>query len=143
MKHIVFRILSGLVLIAVIAGIAFLAYNAGVAHGTGSNLQVPTGQNGSPSYPIYGMPFWWPFPFFGYGFFGLLALLFLLSVAFGAFRIMLFGPRFGWHMMHRRYGTWGGQGSGEGILPMIAEMHRRMHAAEEGKSADQATQKKE
>ena len=37
MKHITLRILSGLVLIAVIAGIAFLAYNAGVARGTGSN----------------------------------------------------------------------------------------------------------
>jgi hypothetical protein len=141
MKHIVFRILSGLVLIAVIAGIALLAYNAGVTRGTSLNVQVPAGQNGSQAYPVYGMPLWWPFPFFGFSFFGLLALFFLLSVAFGAFRFMLFGPRFGWHMMHRRYGAWGDRGSSEGIPPMFAEMHRRMHAAEEGKSADQAAQK--
>jgi hypothetical protein len=141
MKHIVFRILSGLVLIAVIAGIALLAYNAGVTRGTSLNVQVPAGQNGSQAYPVYGMPLWWPFPFFGFSFFGLLALFFLLSVAFGAFRFMLFGPRFGWHMMHRRYGAWGDRGSSEGIPPMFAEMHRRMHAAEEGKPADQAAQK--
>jgi hypothetical protein len=141
MKHIVFRILFALVLIAAIAGIAFLTYNAGVAHGTSLNVQSPTGQNGSQSYPIYGIPFWWPFPFFGFGFLGLLALLFLLSMAFGAARLMLFGPRFGWHMMHRRVGNWGDRGSGEGIPPMFAEMHRRMHAAEEEKSTDQTTQK--
>jgi len=143
MKHIVVRILFGLVLIAAIAGIALLAFNAGVARGTGSTVQVPTGQNGTQSYPVYAIPFWWPFPFFGFGFFGLLALLFLLSVAFGAFRIMLFGPRFGWHRMHHRYGAWGDRGSGESIPPMFVEMHRRMHAAEEEKSADQSTQKKE
>ncbi len=140
MKHIGLRIFFALVLIAAIAGIAFLAYNAGVTHGTSLNVQIPTGQNGSPSYPIYGIPFW-PYPFFGFSFFGLLGSLFLLFVAFGAFRMMLFGPRFGWHRMQRRYGAWGDRDSGEGIPPMFAEMHRRMHAAEEGKSADQATQK--
>jgi hypothetical protein len=143
MKHIVFRILFGLVLIAAIAGIAFLAYNAGVAHGNSLNVQIPTGQNGSQSYPVYGIPYWLPFPFFGFGFFGLMAVLFLLFVAFGAFRIMLFGPRLGWHGMYRRYGGWGDRGTGEGIPPMFAEMHRRMHAAEEEKSADQVSQKKE
>ena len=139
MRHIFLRLLAALVLLAAIAGVALLAYNAGVAHGTSLNVQVPAGQTGSQAYPVY--PFWWPFPFFGFGFLGLLALLFLLSVAFGAARLMLFGPRFGWHMMHRRYGTWGDRGSGEGIPPMFAEMHRRMHAAEEEKSTDQAPQK--
>jgi hypothetical protein len=141
MRHIVFRIFFCLVLIAAIAGIALLAYNAGVSHGTAINTQTPTIQNGGPSYPAYGMPFWWPFPFLGFGFFGVLALLFLLSVAFGAARLMLWGPRFGWHRMQRRHGFWGDQGSGEDIPPMFAEMHRRMHAADEGKPADQGTQK--
>ena len=62
MKHIGLRIFSGLVLIAAIGGIAFLAYNAGVAHGTGSNIQVPANQNGNPSYPVYGMPLLVAFP---------------------------------------------------------------------------------
>jgi hypothetical protein len=42
-----FRILFALVLIAAIAGIAFLAFNAGVAHGTA--IQAPTAQNEQPS----------------------------------------------------------------------------------------------
>jgi hypothetical protein len=32
-KHIVFRIVAGLVLVAAIAGLGFFAYQAGVAHG--------------------------------------------------------------------------------------------------------------
>ncbi len=140
MKYIGFRILSGLVLIAVIAGIAILAYNAGVTHGTSLTEAAPAGESGAQAYPFYGGPFWWPFPFFGFGFLGLLAVFFLLSIAFGAFRRMLWGPRFGWHMGHRMYGHWGDKGWEEGIPPMMAEMHRRMHEAEEGKPADQATQ---
>jgi hypothetical protein len=141
MKHIGFRILFAFVMIAAIAGIALLAFNAGVAHSTGTAIQAPTGQNGSPSYPVYVTPYWYPFPFLGFGLFGFLVVLFLFWVAFGAARMMLFGPRFGWHMMQRRYSAWGERGSGEGIPPMFAEMHRRMHAAEQGKPADQATQK--
>ncbi len=144
MKHIALRIFSGLVLLAVLAGIVFLAYNAGVTRGTGLAVQVPAGQTGSPAYPAYGMPYWWPFPFFGFSFLGLLALFFLVSIAFSAFRMMLFGPRFGWRMMHHRYGNWGEQGSGENVPPYFSEMHRRMHAADRetpGKPADQGTQK--
>jgi hypothetical protein len=141
MKHIGFRIFFALVLIAAIGGIAFLAYNAGVTHGTVSTIQAPTSQNGSQSYPVYATPYWNPFPFFGFGFFGLMAIFFLFWVAFGAVRFVLFGPRFGWHRMQRRYGGWGDQGSGGEIPPMFTEMHRRMHAAEEGKPSDQAAQK--
>ena len=139
MRHIFLRLLAALVLLAAIAGVALLAYNAGVTHGTSLNVQVPAGQTGSQAYPVY--PFWWPFPFFGFGFFSLLALFFLVSIAFGAFRMMLFGPRFGWHRMHHRYGPWGDRDWSEGVPPMVAEMHRRMHANEEGKPADQTTQK--
>jgi len=139
MRHIFLRLLAALVLLAAIAGVALLAYNAGVTHGTSLNVQVPAGQTGSQAYPVY--PFWWPFPFLGFAFFSLLALFFLVSIAFGAFRMMLFGPRFGWHRMHRGYGPWGDRDWSEGVPPMVAEMHRRMHANEEGKPADQTTQK--
>jgi hypothetical protein len=101
MKHIVFRILFALVLIAAIAGIALLAYNAEVTHGTSLNVQTPTGQGGNPAYPAYGMPFWWPFPFFGFGCFGLMGVLFLIFVAFSAARRMVFGPSYGWHRWHQ------------------------------------------
>ena len=140
MKHITLRIVSGLVLIAVIAGIGLLAYNAGVTHGTSLNVQLPSGGNGSPIYPA---GYWWPFGFFGFGFFGLLALFFLIPVAFGAFRMMLFGPRFGWHRMHRWNGSWGDRNWGDGVPPMVAEMHRRMHEADDKASTDPANPKKE
>ena len=141
MKHIGFRIFFALVLLAAIAGIAYLAFNAGVTHSMVYPPQAPGGQNGIQAYPVYATPYWYPFPFFGFSFFGFLAVLFLFFAAFGAARLMIFGPRFGWHRMNHRYGRWGDESSGEGIPPMFIEMHRRMHAAEEGKPADQATQK--
>ena len=140
-KHIVFRIVAGLVLLAAIAGLGFFAYQAGVAHGVATNIQVPaTGTTGSP-YLYHGMPYgsfmWFP----GFGFLGLLGLLiplFLLCLAFGAMRRMIWGPR--WGMRHMGSGPMGHHGSwGEGVHPMFAEMHRRAHAAERG---EQPTDKK-
>jgi hypothetical protein len=138
MRHVTLRILSGLVLLAAIAGIAFLAYNAGAAHQAVVAPQAQVGQTGSPTYPFYG-PFWWPFPFWGFGFFGLIAAFFLFWLAFGALRFVLWGPRFGWRRWHRGYGYWGERGEGEEypIPPMMAELHRRMHAADESKPAGQ------
>ncbi len=141
MRHITLRIIAGLVLIAAIAGIAVLAYNAGVAHGQALSAVAPTTQSGGQVYPFY--PFWWPFPFFGLGIFGVLAAVFLFFLAFGALRFVLWGPRWGWRRWHRGYGYWGERGTGEEppIPPMMAEMHRRMHAEDEGKSAGPSTQK--
>lgn len=139
MKHIGFRIFFAFVLIVAIGGIAFIAYNAGVTHATSTAIQAPAAQT-SPAYPVYMAPYWFPFPFFGFGFFAFFAAFFLLFVAFGAARRMIFGPRWGWH---RRVGAWGNGSNGEGFPPMWSEMHRRMHAADEGKPADQATQKQE
>ena len=140
MRHIFFRILAALVLIGAIAGIGVLAYNAGIAHQTAIVATTPTAQTGSP---VVVTPFWWPYPLLGFGFFGFLAVFFLFWIAFGALRILFWGPRFGWRRWHRGYGYWGERGPGEDypIPPMMAELHRRMHAADEGKSADQSTQK--
>ncbi len=132
MKHIVFRLIFAIVLIAAIAGIGVLAYNAGITRGEALSAAAPATTANSPAYPAY--PYWWPFPFFGFGFFGILALFFLIFIVFGAARRMVWGPRFGGHWMHRRYGPWGETGSEEGIPPMFAEMHRRMHEAEDKKS---------
>jgi hypothetical protein len=139
MRHIFFRLFAGLVLIAAIVGIGVLAYNAGIAH---QAAITPTGgAQTNPVIPAY--TYWWPFPFFGLGFFGLIAVFFLLSIAFSALRFMLWGPRWGWHRWHRGYGNWGERGEGEQppIPPMMAEMHRRMHAADQGQSTGQDTQK--
>jgi hypothetical protein len=129
-KHIVFRIIAGLVLLAAIAGIAFFAYQAGVTHGVAANIQLPVTGDRVPFYPHFGMH-----PFMGLGLFGVLFGFFLLCLAFGAMRRMIWGPR--WGMRHMGYGPMGhspmGHGPwGEGVHPMFAEMHRRAHAAEAG-----------
>jgi hypothetical protein len=126
-KHIVFRILAGLVLLAAIAGIAFFAFNAGVVHGTALNIQAPAAaaqpEKAPGAYPYgYGMPFHHPFPFFGFGCFGLLIPLFLLFLAFAAMRHMIWGSRWGHHMHGMHHGPWQ-----EGVPPMFAEWHRRAH----------------
>jgi hypothetical protein len=77
-----------------------------------------------------------PYPFFGFGCFGVLIPLFLLFLAFGAARRMLWGPRFGWRHMH--HGPWGDRGPGgpDFVHPMFAEMHRRAHEAAEKPAGD-------
>jgi hypothetical protein len=146
MRYIYFRILAGLVLIIAIAGIAFIAYNAGVTNGAAANNQASAAQNNGQPVPFYGTPYWRPFGFFGFGCLAPLALLFLLFLAFGALRSIFWGPRHGWRRMHHGYypwgyHPWGDKSPGEEIPPMFAEMHRRMHAAEVGKTADTTPQK--
>ena len=125
---IVFRILSALVLIAAIAGIGFMAYQAGVAQGSPITIQAPEGQSvPAPYYPGYGMPFHHPFGF-GFGCFGILFTIFLMVLALKAFRFMVFGPRFAHHMgMHgpMRHRDWGERG----FPPMAEEWHKKMHEA--------------
>jgi hypothetical protein len=127
-KHIVFRIIAGLVLLAAIAGIAFFAYQAGVTHGVAANLQLPVTENGEVFHPHYGMR-----PFVGFGFFGVLFVFFLIALAFGAMRRMIFGPRWGWRHMRDRMerGPMGHAPWGEGVPPMFAEWHKRAHEAPE------------
>ena len=128
---IVFRILAGLVLLAAIAGVAFFAFNAGVA----SHMQLPAAPNGQT--PYYGYPLWRPFPFFGFGFgcFGPLIALFLLFLAFRAFSFMFWGP--GWGRMHHRGWRHGWNEEG-GVPPMFREWHDRAHG-----QAPQADQNKQ
>ena len=128
----VFRILAGSVLIGVIAGIGYLAFNAGVAQGTASQMPVaqPDGPAvGVPPYPPfgYGMPYWRPFPFFGMGCFAPLLGIFLLFLALRLFGFIFWGHRWGhWH-----HGPWrAGWTEGE-APPMFQEWHRRAHGEPE------------
>lgn len=130
-KHVFFRIVAGLILLAAITGIAFFAYQAGAAHAVAGNLQAPVAGTAEAPYLFHGMPygpFMW-FPGFGFfGFLGLLIPLFFVFLAFSAMRHMLWGPRWGWrHMEHNpmRHGPWE-----QGVPPMFVEMHHRAHAAE-------------
>ena len=117
---IVFRIVAGLVLIAAVAGIAFFAFNAGVA----SHLQLPANGNGQAPYPYYGYGFW--HPFFGFGCFGPLIALFLLFLALRAFSFVFWGPRWG-HMGHMHHGWRRGWDEEGGVPPMFKEWHDRAH----------------
>ena len=128
--RIVFRVIAALVLIAAIAGLGYFAFNAGVAQGTATNL--PETQSGQAPYPYYGygMRFWHPSPFTGFGCFGPLLGLFLLFVALRAFGFLFWGPRWG----HMHHGPWHrGWGDESDVPPMFQEWHRRAHGEPEKK----------
>jgi hypothetical protein len=130
-RYIVFRILAGLVLLAAIAGLGLLAYQAGVAHAVAANIQAPA----ADTVP-YGYFMWFP----GFGVFGVLFAFFLLFLAFGALRRMIWGSP--WSMRHMGYGRMGHYGSwGEGVPPMFAELHRRAHATPGWDKAPEENQK--
>ena len=135
---IVLRIVSALVLIAAIAGIAFFAFNAGVAKGSPVTIQAPAGTAAQMPYPYYGygMPYAWPhMPFFGFGCLGLLIPLFLFFLAMRAFRFLFWGPRWGHHM--GGHGPWGRHGFGEGdVPPMFQEWHKRAHGEQPEKKKE-------
>ncbi len=128
---IVFRIVATLVLIAAIAGIAYFAFNAGVAQGSPITLQSPEGQTVPAPYPYFGYGWGMPFHPFGFGFgcFGPLIALFLLFIALKSFRLLFWGPRWGWggHMGH---GPWRHGWGENGVPPMFEEWHRKMHESQ-------------
>lgn len=127
-RHIVFRILAGLVLLAAMAGLGFFAYQAGLAHGVVANIQVSNADTNGSGYLVRGIPYGHFMGFPGFGVFRLLIPLFLLFLAFGALRRLIWGPR--WGMRHMGHGPMGHGPWGEGVPPMFAEMHRRAHAAQ-------------
>jgi hypothetical protein len=130
---IVYRILAALVLIVAVAGMAYLAFGAGVAHGVGARLPESSGQPGNAPYPYHGVPMYWPaFPFFGLGCFGPLFALLLLFLALRAVSFLFWGPRWCHRRgMHRAWShNWQEEG---GVPPMFREWHERAH----GKAADE------
>jgi len=120
------RVVSALVLVAVIAAIGYFAYQAGVAQGSPITIEAPSGETVPAPYPYYG----WGMPYhhrpfgFGFGFFGFLILLFLFFAALRALRFLFWGPRWGWghHGGHGPWGRWE-----NGVPPMFEEWHKRAH----------------
>jgi|SRR5271157_2113337 len=113
------RIIAALVLVAAVAGIAFFAFNAGVAQGVATKL--PTTQPGNMPYAYHGAPFFWH-PFFG--FFGFLMGLLVLFFVLRLISFIVFGPRWG-YMGHRH--MWRHGWDENGVPPMFKEMHDRAH----------------
>ncbi|MCK6539403.1 MAG: hypothetical protein L6Q26_05020 [Anaerolineales bacterium] len=124
------RIVSALVLIAALAGIAFFAFRAGVAQGSPITIEAPSGETVPAPYPYYGFGYGPRFhhPFgFGLGCFGILIPLFLFFLALKAFRFAVWGPRWGWG--GHRHGPWGRHWV-NGVPPMFEEWHKRAHGEE-------------
>jgi len=124
------RIVAGLVLLAVIGGIAFFAFNAGVAQGVATKLPQTATQPGTGTMPYYqhGAPFFGHpgFGIFG-GLFGFLIGLFVLLFVFRLISFIVFGPRWGWGGGRMARHAWRhGWHDGE-IPPMVKEMHDRLH----------------
>jgi hypothetical protein len=117
------RTVAVLVLLAAIAGIAYFAFQAGVAQGSPITIEAPSGETAPGPYPHYGYGFHRPWGF-GFGFFGFLILLFLFFLALRAFRFLFWGPRWGWGPHH--YGPWGRHWE-NGVPPMFEEWHKRAH----------------
>jgi hypothetical protein len=119
MKYsIVFRIILAFVVLAVVAGAAFLAFNAGLSYQLARSGDLPQA-------PVYGWGMhphmgFAPFFFMPFGFLWCLIPLLLLGVVARIIR----GPR--WHDGHMHH-RWGGPWSEEGVPPMFAEWHRRAH----------------
>lgn len=117
------RIVSALVLVAVIGAIAFFAYQAGVAQGSPITIEAPSGESGQLPYPYYGYGFHHrPFGF-GFGLFGFFFVLFLIFVGLKAMRFLFWGPRWGWG--HHRGA--GGRHWEKGVPPMFEDWHKRAH----------------
>jgi len=131
------RIVAGLVLLAVIGGIALFAFNAGVAQGVATKLPQSATQPGTMPYPYYGMHM---MPFFGFpfgGIFGFLIGLFVLFFVFRLISFIVFGPRWGWGGGHMYRHMWRHGWDENGVPPMFKEMHDRAHGKqpEENKQA--------
>jgi len=143
-KHVVFRIIAGMVLLVAIAGIAFFAFSAGVTHGAALDVKSLATQGDGQMIPLggYGHTHFY-FPAFGFGCFGLLAPLFLFFLALAALRHLLWGPRWGWGWRHRMHHHMHEHGHGpwdDDIPPMVAEWHRKMHNENEPPADDAAKQ---
>lgn len=107
-------IVAVLLVLLVGAGVAGIAYNAGVARGIAGSGQVAPPPPGVAPYPYYG-PYWHG-PF-GFGFFGFLFPLLFFFLIFALLKGLFWGHRWGGY-----YGRWGG-----GVPPMFEEWHRRAH----------------
>jgi hypothetical protein len=139
MSRVFLKTILVLVIIGAIVGLGFYAYQLGVTQSAAQSAAISSGQAAAPVVPYYGM-WYWP-PFYGFGFLACLVPLFLLFLIFVAFRGLFWHGRPGWRRWH--YGRWGYPQNGEkpdwkeGVPPMVAEWHRKLHEEEKASRGDQ------
>jgi hypothetical protein len=103
---IIFRVIAAVILVAVMVGGVFMAYQAGQAQGYALGVSTTDGsQAGVVAPQTHPVPFspgmmghHYFFPFMG--FFGFIPLLIGICLFFGLIRMIMWGPR------HRHYGPW-------------------------------------
>ncbi len=132
-RHIIGRIVIGLFVLALLAGVGVFAYQAGLAQGAAAQLGAAGAAGAAGSALAPGLAWGWRSPLafgLGFGLFGVFGLIFKIMLGFFLLSLVLrliFRPRWGrgpW-MMHG-HGPWG-QGGGDDVPPMFAEWHRRAH----------------
>lgn len=137
-RRILFGIVLALLLIGVVAGVGWTAYNAGITQGvveSGKLVPLTTEGGVAPTAP-YG--FYRPFgvyrPFgFGFGLLGCLVPILFLFLLFGLFRFM-FRPRWGGPWMR---GSGWDPSKGD-IPPGVKEWHRKLHDEETQATSNQS-----
>ena len=128
-----FQIVFGLILIGALIALGVYVYNAGVAQGLASGTALQTMEGGALPQPYnYYPPFYRPWGFSFFGFIGMLLFLFLI---FALMRGLFFRSlRHYKHGYGRGFGRWKWGSSPEqwkeGIPPMVAEWHRKLHDEE-------------
>jgi hypothetical protein len=120
--NIFLRILSAIILVALVVGAGVFVYNAGVAQGLATSGQaVASNGQGTPGPYYYYAPFYRPW---GFGPFGLIFPLLFVFLIFLAVRGLFFRD---W----RRHGPWMRYGPYDygrrDVPPMAEEWHRKMH----------------
>lgn len=128
----VWRVVAVLVLLAGIAGLGALAFNAGVERGYVMAAQTAGAEGTKEIVPWMGMPYMGHFyrPHF-FNPFGFLFGLFLFFLVIGAARRLLWGG----HRMHR---PWMHHPGEHGAPPFFDEWHRQAHAKPEETQPPQA-----
>jgi hypothetical protein len=142
-RHIVFRIIGALLLIALLVAGGTFVYQAGVTQGISQAPEVAqaiqqSAEDGNPN-PMFNRGYGYGYPFHhGFGFgphFGFLPFGFCFSILlvfffFGMLRF-IFRP-WAWHK--HGHGHWGKHWEG-GVPPKFDEWHKRAHG-EESKEVD-------
>ena len=125
----IWRLVLGVVLVALLVGVGLQVYEVGVAQGLAQGAQTVVGQ------PGVAQPGVAPYPYYGYGpgfhgwgyGFGFLHLLFPLLfffLIFALIRGLFWRGHYGWGG-HR--GDWSGR-----VPPMFDDWHRRAHEGQQG-----------
>jgi hypothetical protein len=123
--RIFFGFVLALLVVGVLAGIGWTAYNAGIAQGVveSGRLVVPAEGNTAPIAPYYA-PYGMYRPF-GFGWVACLIPLFFFLLLFGLFRFLFRPP---WARGWGAYRMGGGWDPSSGDVPeRVKEWHRRLH----------------